>query len=144
LFVGLSVIDQCISPFEGAAKHALIEIKSLNNENSAFVSEAAKAWADAIRSVAQPGPPKNFLIFVNPVGGRGLAVSIFRTIVEPILKQSGIAFRLVVTERQGHAQDMLATDPSVLDYTAAVSVGGDGLLYEVRSPLSTCSFIYVF
>jgi hypothetical protein len=104
-------------------------------------SGAAQSWAEAIRTLMHPVgqndgaqtsvPPKNFLVFVNPVGGSGQAVKIFESVVEPMLKQAGIAFHLVVTERAGHAKDVLASDANLATYTAAVAVGGDGLIYEV-------------
>jgi hypothetical protein len=104
-------------------------------------------WMNAINSILrdlplirseedgsiQAPPSRRYLVFVNPVGGTGIAVQIWNRI-RPFLSQASIEFELLITERANHAKDVMATRD--LDgITAVVIVGGDGLIFEVVSGL---------
>jgi len=41
--------------------------------------------------------PRKYLILINPVGGKGKAVHIFRTQVQPLLNLAGAECQIVVT-----------------------------------------------
>lgn len=76
----------------------------------------------------------HYLILINPAGGKGLAVSQFQKVVQPMLDIAEITYETIVTERQGHAHDLIQTfDLSTIDGLLLSS--GDGLLYEVVNGL---------
>jgi hypothetical protein len=123
------------------AKHVLVEVKDTNGSSA----QIAKQWSDTITRTLYPTGTKNYLIFVNPVGGPGTAVTLFRTIVEPMLIQSGHKYHLVITQRADHAKDMVAEADNLDEYTALVAIGGDGLLYEiVQGMASRSDYIALF
>ena len=74
---------------------------------------------------------RKFLIFVNPVSGRGLGLGVWRS-VEGIFAEAGIETTVVTTTRAGHCREyLLALDARVLlSYACLVLVGGDGLVFE--------------
>lgn len=74
---------------------------------------------------------RKFIIFVNPVSGKGTAVSIWRKYVEPMLTEAGIDIELIITQRANHAKDFLKQHTNIYQYHAILIVGGDGLLFEV-------------
>lgn len=93
-----------------------------------------KAFAD-IESDSSPTLTRKFLIFVNPKSGKGTAMKIWKTVVEPIFIEAGIDSNLVVTQYAGHAREygMQQLD---LQTESIVVIGGDGLLYEVVNGLA--------
>jgi len=73
-------------------------------------------------------------VLVNPVGGKGEALQIWKK-VAPIFEQGGLRVKLLVTDHQNHGlefardtgrEDMLENEKGLL-----VVVGGDGMLHEV-------------
>jgi len=113
----------CCAGGERAAKHVTIE------------TTTATQWDATIKERLRGGnsgsrPTNNVLCLVNPFGGPGLAVGIFHGVVEPMLRQAGATFTLVVTERAGHARDMLRDAADLDAYSCVAIVGGDGLLFE--------------
>lgn len=82
--------------------------------------------------VVVPPPPKRYLVFVNPVSGKGQGKIVWKS-VEKMFSEAGVELNVVVTTHANHAfatmkimglQDALALDCIVI-------VGGDGLVYEV-------------
>ena len=84
---------------------------------------------------------------MNPVGGKGKAVHIYRSQIQPLFEVAEAECEVVITgnnnnkhkmmslllytEYAGHAQSLVKTfDLSSID--AIVMAAGDGLLYEVR------------
>ncbi len=49
-------------------------------------------------------------MLLNPKSGPGKAKKIFAKSVEPVLREAGIRFKLVVTERRNHARDIIAQE----------------------------------
>lgn len=78
--------------------------------------------------------PRHFLVFINPVGGPGRGVNDFRQHVQPLFDLAEINYNIIVTERQGHAQDIMK-DYDVTQIDGIVLSSGDGLLYEVINGL---------
>lgn len=72
---------------------------------------------------------QKFLVLINPAGGPGKAKQIYDAVVAPVLTQSDIAYDAIVTERQHHASEIVASAP-LNAYDCIVAVGGDGLLSE--------------
>ena len=90
-------------------------------------------------------------MLLNPKSGPGKAKKIFAKSVEPVLREAGIRYKLVVTERRNHARDIIAQEQEVKknchhfflnkfifrnleSYCAVLIVSGDGL---VRNPISS-------
>jgi diacylglycerol kinase family enzyme len=82
-----------------------------------------------------PPPQRNFIVFVNPVGGQGLAVSIWEKTVKPFLEQANINIDLLITQRADHAKDSM-TERDLSDIHGVVIIGGDGLIFEVINGIS--------
>ncbi|TYZ60516.1 hypothetical protein PybrP1_009294 [[Pythium] brassicae (nom. inval.)] len=75
-------------------------------------------------------PRRKYLVLINPAGGPGKAKQIYDTVVAPVLEQSNVECEAVVTERQHHASEIVASAP-LNAYDCIVAVGGDGLLSEI-------------
>ncbi|TFK55042.1 hypothetical protein OE88DRAFT_1623656 [Heliocybe sulcata] len=69
-------------------------------------------------------------VLINPHGGQGKAVSLFRKKVEPILLTAHCSLDVTYTTHSKHAFD-IAKDLSLSDYDAVVVVSGDGLVHEI-------------
>ncbi|TFK29975.1 hypothetical protein FA15DRAFT_663292 [Coprinopsis marcescibilis] len=100
--------------------------------------EATATWAQSVMKVVYDDngikPFRRLLVFVNPHGGSGNGVSIFNKIVQPTLQAAGCSLKVVHTDRQGHALDIVKT--MELEYDAIVTVSGDGLVHEVLNGLA--------
>ncbi|XP_059894312.1 ceramide kinase [Gadus macrocephalus] len=76
--------------------------------------------------------PRSLLVFINPHGGRQLAVWIYDRKVAPLLARAGVSTDVIITERANHARDHLREQRANLDkYDGVVCVGGDGMFSEV-------------
>jgi len=73
------------------------------------------------------------LLIVNPVAGRGAGERVIPRIVR-LLREHGLSFDLVRTERPWHAAE-LARQAVVSGYRTVVAVGGDGTSNEVLNGL---------
>lgn len=73
------------------------------------------------------------LVIVNPVAGRGAGERVIPRIVS-LLREHGLSFDLVRTERPWHAAE-LARQAVVSGYRKVVAVGGDGTSNEVLNGL---------
>ncbi|KAJ3238229.1 hypothetical protein HDU81_008211 [Chytriomyces hyalinus] len=79
-------------------------------------------------------PTKPVLFIVNPFGGLKLATKIYETVVEPMMRLSGIPFTSTESLHKGHAEEMLM-NTDVHAYSAIVAVSGDGVFHEVCNAL---------
>ncbi|XP_013783000.1 sphingosine kinase 1-like [Limulus polyphemus] len=107
----------------------------------------AKRWQKALLWLLKSGeivdlqgiqelpPQRNLLVFVNPRSGPGRALQIFRERVVPVLAESDIKYKLVVTDRSNCARDFVKTQ-NLATWNGVVVVSGDGLLYEVYNKSS--------
>lgn len=103
--------------------------------------------------------PCSVLVLLNPYGGKGKGLQLFRSLVQPQLAQADISFRLMLTgeclpeggghgaptdgsllhshlacpllERRKHAQELMRTE-ELGPWDALVVMSGDGLMHEVR------------
>ncbi|XP_055971467.1 sphingosine kinase 1 [Sorex fumeus] len=78
--------------------------------------------------------PCRVLVLLNPRGGKGKALQLFRSHVQPLLVQADVAFTLVLTERRNHARE-LARAAELGHWDALVVMSGDGLMHEVVNGL---------
>eukprot|EP00614_Pseudopedinella_elastica_P019236 CAMPEP_0172646704 /NCGR_PEP_ID=MMETSP1068-20121228/240377_1 /TAXON_ID=35684 /ORGANISM="Pseudopedinella elastica, Strain CCMP716" /LENGTH=371 /DNA_ID=CAMNT_0013460969 /DNA_START=534 /DNA_END=1650 /DNA_ORIENTATION=- len=111
-------------PGKRSASHLTVEVPN-------GTQPGADRYVEEIRRLVHPEMNRRFLVFVNPVGGQGQAEYIFETIARPLLEQSNVDFDVVVTNRAGHAKDMVAERGDLGSFSAVLVFGGDGLLYEV-------------
>jgi len=73
---------------------------------------------------------RRLLIVINPHGGPGKAVSLFKDKIEPILKAARCAHKVLYTADGGHARK-IGSEILPDEYDAIVSVSGDGTLHEL-------------
>ena len=96
-------------------------------------------WADAILAKSYTNlqtKPVRILVLVNPVSGSGSAVNIFNKEILQILKDSQCEVKTVITERANQAKELVhQLDPTTVDMI--LSVGGDGLFYEIIQGIMT-------
>lgn len=98
------------------------------------VSRGLPPWLHGREATAAPLRRRRFLIYVNPVSGRGKAPCVFRHKVAPMLREADVDFELVTSQRPGHAREhVMEEDLSVVDCVMIVS--GDGLMFEVINGL---------
>ncbi|XP_017518310.3 sphingosine kinase 1 isoform X1 [Manis javanica] len=86
------------------------------------------------------GPPNRLprpcrvLVLLNPRGGKGKALQLFWSHVQPLLAQAEVSFKLTLTERQNHARELVRAE-ELSRWDALVVMSGDGLMYEVVNGL---------
>lgn len=100
--------------------------------------KSCRAWFQQINICVEleVGRPKNLMVFVNPICGKGNGCKIWE-IVAPLFSHAKVATKVIVTERVGHAYDILKslTDKELRSFSGIVAVGGDGLFNEVLNGL---------
>ncbi|XP_054448867.1 sphingosine kinase 1 [Pteronotus mesoamericanus] len=74
------------------------------------------------------------LVLLNPRGGKGKALQLFRSHVQPLLAQADVSFRLMLTERRNHARELVRAE-ELGRWDALVVMSGDGLMHEVVNGL---------
>ena len=105
----------------------------LRNPDRGVISSWRNALVQEISGVISDRP-KNLLIFINPFGGKGYGKNIFYNKVVPLLRLSGVKYKVIITERPFHAKDMVQTC-SLEGVDGVVCVGGDGMFSEIFSGL---------
>ncbi|KAG8935693.1 sphinganine kinase lcb4 [Tulasnella sp. 418] len=108
-------------------KLVLVKIEAIVDEEQAKMNE----WVNQIMEVAYAGvrPRRNFKVFVNPVGGKGNARSLFENRVNPVFTAARCTLDVTYTTHHGHASELAMTLP--LTYDGVITVSGDGLVYEI-------------
>lgn len=84
----------------------------------------------------ESGRPKRLLIFVNPHSGKGKGQKTW-DVVAPIFSNAQVRTKVIVTERAGHAFDVMAamTNQDLNTYDGVIAVGGDGVFNEILNGL---------
>ncbi|XP_060081337.1 ceramide kinase-like [Ylistrum balloti] len=78
--------------------------------------------------------PRRFLVFINPIGGKGTAVKTFEDTVKPLFDLAGITYQVIVSERPNMCTEVMESqDLSHVD--GIVVCGGDGTLSEIVNVL---------
>nr|XP_020018081.1 sphingosine kinase 1 isoform X2 [Castor canadensis] len=78
--------------------------------------------------------PCRVLVLLNPRGGKGKALQLFQSRVQPLLAEAEVSFTLMLTERQNHARELVRTE-ELGRWDALVVMSGDGLMHEVVNGL---------
>ena len=93
--------------------------------------DAMNQWVHRLDSICNSSSrPKTLHFIINPVSGNKEARKYFAKVVEPLLKQVGVTYTVTVTERSGHATELVRTlDISAID--GVVALGGDGTVNEM-------------
>ncbi|TEA30738.1 hypothetical protein DBR06_SOUSAS4110201 [Sousa chinensis] len=90
---------------------------------------------DAAGGSRNPLPrPCRVLVLLNPRGGKGKALQLFRSHVQPLLAQADVSFTLTLTERRNHARELVRAE-DLRRWDALVVMSGDGLMHEVVNGL---------
>lgn len=77
---------------------------------------------------------RRHLVLLNPFGGKGKALTEFKNTVVPVLGEADIQYNMIVTERPGHAQEILQSI-QLEEWGAVLVCSGDGLIFEVINGL---------
>ncbi|XP_015259132.1 PREDICTED: sphingosine kinase 1 [Cyprinodon variegatus] len=104
--------------------------------------EEAEKWARAVqeRSARQQHlrdgallsslpRPCRLMLFVNPQSGKGKALTLYNSHIQPMLHEAGVIPTLIITERQNHAREKVR-EADLSQWDALVIMSGDGLLHE--------------
>ncbi|XP_039715778.1 sphingosine kinase 1 isoform X4 [Pteropus medius] len=78
--------------------------------------------------------PCRVLVLLNPRGGKGKALQLFRSHVQPLLAQADVSFTLILTERRNHARELVQSE-ELGRWDALVVMSGDGVMHEVVNGL---------
>lgn len=90
---------------------------------------------DAAGGSRNPLPrPCHVLVLLNPRGGKGKALQLFWSHVQPLLAQADVSFTLMLTERRNHARELVRAE-DLRRWDALVVMSGDGLIHEVVNGL---------
>jgi len=75
-------------------------------------NEEPAEWSPVPSGHTQPRPPqRRLLVVLNPSAGTGCATKIMSSAVGPILQETGIEYEVLITERQGHAHEIVQAEP---------------------------------
>ncbi|KAM4843441.1 sphingosine kinase 1 [Thomomys bottae] len=78
--------------------------------------------------------PCHVLVLLNPRGGKGKALQLFHSRVQPLLAEAQVSFTLMLTERPNHARELVHTE-DLGRWDALAVMSGDGLIHEVVNGL---------
>ncbi|XP_072378105.1 sphingosine kinase 1-like [Diabrotica undecimpunctata] len=73
---------------------------------------------------------RKILVLCNPKSGAGKAKDLFQQKVVPVLQEAEIPFDLYLTKHANYAREFMRTN-NVFQWTGIVTVGGDGIFFEV-------------
>ncbi|GMJ05940.1 ACCELERATED CELL DEATH 5 [Hibiscus trionum] len=96
--------------------------------------ETCQMWVNKINDSLnkEVGRPKNLLVFVHPLSGKGNGWRTWET-VAPIFSRAKINTKVIITQRAGHAFDVMisTTNAELNSYDGVLAVGGDGFFNEI-------------
>ncbi|XP_050223739.1 ceramide kinase isoform X2 [Mercurialis annua] len=91
-------------------------------------------WVGRIKALLkmEVDRPKSLLVFINPRSGKSCGCRTWET-VAPIFSHAGVEAKVVVTERAGHAFDVMSSlgNKELKSYDGVIVVGGDGFFNEI-------------
>ncbi|CAN8244657.1 unnamed protein product [Cochlearia groenlandica] len=96
--------------------------------------QTCQSWMDHLNYslIKQVGRPRSLLVFVHPRSGKGNGSKIWET-VSKVFIRAKVNTKVIVTERAGHAFDVMASIQSkeLRSYDGIIAVGGDGFFNEI-------------
>ncbi|XP_058104355.1 ceramide kinase isoform X2 [Magnolia sinica] len=96
-----------------------------------------QTWVEQINACInmEVGRPKSLLVFIHPLSGKGNGRRIWET-VAPIFSRAKVRTKVIVTQRAGHAFDLMksTTDRELNSYDGVIA-GGDGFFNEILNGL---------
>ncbi|KAJ4907476.1 Ceramide kinase [Raphanus sativus] len=96
--------------------------------------ETCQSWMDQLNYslIKEVERPRNLLVFVHPRSGKASGLKIWET-VSKIFIRAKVNTKVIVTERAGHAFDVMASiqNKELRSYDGIIAVGGDGFFNEV-------------
>ena len=120
----------CGEPGARCRIHHIVKFESSDIESG--VSEAV-SWQKSLSNLIytkNDHTSKSLLVFINPVSGSGQAVNIWKNEVNQVLIDGQAQVTSIITESANHAKSYMQT-ANIRDYDAVLSIGGDGLFYEI-------------
>ncbi|XP_057952361.1 ceramide kinase isoform X2 [Malania oleifera] len=100
--------------------------------------ETCQMWVNRINASlnVESGRPKSLLVFVHPMSGKGNGCRTWEA-VAPIFSCAKVKTKVIVTQRAGHAFDVMASikNREIGSYDGVVAVGGDGFFNEILNGL---------
>ncbi|XP_057476478.1 LOW QUALITY PROTEIN: ceramide kinase [Actinidia eriantha] len=102
-----------------------------------------QVWVDRITASLnmELGRPKSLLVFVHPKSGKGNGCRTWEA-VAPVFSRAKVKTKVIVTQRAGHAFDLMfsLTNRELNTYDGVVAVGGDGFFNEILNGLLSSRF----
>ncbi|XP_010532231.1 PREDICTED: ceramide kinase isoform X2 [Tarenaya hassleriana] len=96
--------------------------------------QTCQMWMDWLNYflIKQVGRPRNLLVFVHPRSGKGNGCKTWES-VSLIFARAKVKTKVIVTERAGHAFDVMAciSKEELHSYDGVIAVGGDGFFNEI-------------
>lgn len=80
--------------------------------------------------------PGRLLIYVNPFGGKGRALHLYKTQVRRLFEIANVEVKLIITKYANHARDTIEDPQFNVEYfDGIICVGGDGMFSELMNGL---------
>ncbi|ANM69998.1 Diacylglycerol kinase family protein [Arabidopsis thaliana] len=96
--------------------------------------QTCQSWMDQLNYslIKEVERPRNLLVFVHPKSGKGNGSKVWET-VSKIFIRAKVNTKVIVTERAGHAFDVMASiqNKELHTYDGIIAVGGDGFFNEI-------------
>lgn len=108
------------------------EVMKFHNSDPRIVSK----WVNTLQDILamQPHRPRHILMFVNPYGGKRLALNVYNKVAKPLFQLAEVDVSLVVTQRQNQVTDIIMNN-YLEQYDGIVCCGGDGTFNELYNGL---------
>ncbi|XP_042508519.1 ceramide kinase isoform X2 [Macadamia integrifolia] len=101
--------------------------------------QICQTWVNQINASMeemQADRPKSLLVFIHPLSGKRNGCRTWET-VAPIFSRANVKTKVTVTERAGHAFDVISSmkDEELKSHDGVVAIGGDGFFNEILNGL---------
>lgn len=142
----LSSLSACSSPVQTSAPEpqSFAECRPLSSSGPNSTSPVVPPLDELCRLIEErlegerlrSNRPRRLLIFVNPYGGKGKAVRVYKSKVRRLFALANVETKLVITKHANHARDTIE-DPmfNVEHFDAIICIGGDGMFSELMNGL---------
>jgi diacylglycerol kinase family enzyme len=92
---------------------------------------------EGVVKVTVEGRPRYICIFINPIGGNGLGMSYYESILQPMLELNEIKHDVYKTGFEDFIDDFIEQlNPNEVEYTDFVIIGGDGLFNQLINAIA--------